>query len=84
LEEEDVRRPSGKAILRINCRSSGFVTSLVHNGDKEIVNSLATMLESLLLMTASKGKSGKKSVDAIIRGAWKKRQRDVDALFRQI
>lgn len=57
---------------------------LVHNGDKEIVNSLATMLESLLLMTASKGKSGKKSVDAIIRGAWKKRQRDVDALFRQI
>ena len=57
---------------------------LVHNGDKEIVSSLATMLESLLVMTASKGKASKKSVDDIIRSAWKKRRRDVDALFRQI
>lgn len=56
---------------------------LIHNGDKEVVSSLATMLESLLILTASKTKSGKKSVDAIIRDAWKKRRRDVGALFRK-
>jgi hypothetical protein len=39
------------------------------------------MLESLLILTASKTKSGKKSVDAIVRSAWKKRREEVGALF---
>ena len=56
---------------------------LVHNGDKEIVASLSTMLESLLILTASKSKSPKKSTDAIIREAWKKRRKEVEAIFRK-
>jgi len=56
---------------------------LIHNGEKEVVKSLNTMLESLLILTASKAKSGKKSVDGIIRDAWKKRRKEVGTLFRE-
>ena len=56
---------------------------LIHNGAKEVVASLVTVLESLLVLTTSQAGSRKKSADALMRDAWKKRRRDSDAFFRK-
>jgi transcriptional regulator with XRE-family HTH domain len=56
---------------------------LIHNGEKDVVASLSTMLESLLMLTASRKGPGRKTLDTAIRQAWKKQRGSLGTYSRK-